>query len=90
MATQLFNHVDILKENIHVPSGEITKDQVDEFCKDYERKIMQAGGIDLQILGIGRTGHVGFNEPPSSENSVTRMVHLERVTRRDNAAGFSG
>jgi glucosamine-6-phosphate deaminase len=52
--------------------------------------IAAAGGIDLQILGIGRTGHIGFNEPPSSTSSITRMVHLERVTRVDNSAGFNG
>jgi len=76
MATQLFNQVDLPKEAINIPSGEVAKEQVNDFCKDYERRIVQAGGIDLQILGIGRTGHVGFNEPPSSSSSITRMVHL--------------
>lgn len=90
MQRQLFDHVDIRPENVHVPSGEVPRDQVDKFCKEYEQQIVEAGGIDLQVLGIGRSGHIGFNEPPSSANSVTRMVHLERVTRIDNASNFNG
>ncbi|MCL4168992.1 UNVERIFIED_CONTAM: hypothetical protein GTU68_019217, partial [Idotea baltica] len=64
--------------------------EVETFCEQYEQQIHDAGGIDLQLLGIGRTGHVGFNEPGSSEESVTRMVHLNPVTRKDAASGFYG
>ena len=62
----------------------------DEFCAEYEKKIKAAGGIDMQILGIGRTGHIGFNEPGSPRNSRTRMVTLDSITRRDAAGGFFG
>ena len=63
---------------------------MDAFCVEYERKIKAAGGIDMQILGIGRTGHIGFNEPGSPRNSRTRMVTLDSITRRDAAGGFFG
>src|SRR5262249_27785282 len=63
-------------------------DEVDAFCAAYERKIKAAGGIDIQVLGIGRTGHIGFNEPGSPRNSRTRMVTLDSITRRDAAPGF--
>ncbi|CAN0173577.1 unnamed protein product, partial [Chrysoparadoxa australica] len=65
MHHHLFNHVDIQAENIHIPNGELPIEQVKPFCDDYEAKIDACGGLDIQILGIGRTGHVGFNEPPS-------------------------
>ena len=90
MREMLFDHVNIPAENIHIPDGELPADQVDEFCADYERKIKAAGGIDVQILGIGRTGHIGFNEPGSPRTSRTRMVTLDGITRRDAAAGFFG
>lgn len=61
MRDNLFNHVDILPENINIPDGEIPKHEVTKFCENYEKKIKSYGGIDLQILGIGRTGHIGFN-----------------------------
>lgn len=61
MNYHLFNHIDIPKENINIPSGEIKREEVVKFCADYEKKIMAYGGIDIQILGIGRTGHIGFN-----------------------------
>jgi glucosamine-6-phosphate deaminase len=63
---------------------------VSKFCDDYERKIKNYGGIDLQILGIGRTGHIGFNEPPSPIKSTTRLVYLHRLTRKDAASAFNG
>ncbi|MCS7018443.1 MAG: glucosamine-6-phosphate deaminase [Cytophagales bacterium] len=88
MHEYLFDHVDIPRENIHIPDGTIPVEQVDAFCHEYERKIAAAGGIDLQLLGIGRTGHIGFNEPGSSRESVTRMITLDRLTRIDAASDF--
>src|SRR6201995_4001672 len=90
MEVQLFNHIDISPENVHVPDGLVPRSEVFAYCQDYERKILAAGGIDLQILGIGRTGHIGFNEPGSGIDSRTRMVALDRLTRRDAARDFRG
>ena len=90
MHETFFNHVNVKWENIHIPDGTLRVDEVEDFCADYERKIREAGGIDVQILGIGRTGHIGFNEPGSPKNSRTRMVILDSITRRDAAAGFFG
>jgi len=88
MAEHLFNHIDIPKDNINVPDGTIAADQVHAYCRAYEKKIDSMGGIDLQLLGIGRTGHIGFNEPGSSRKSVTRLITLDRVTRLDAASDF--
>jgi glucosamine-6-phosphate deaminase len=90
MNEHLFNHIDIKKENINIPNGNLDKEDVRDFCAQYEKKIEEAGGIDIQILGIGRTGHIGFNEPGSSLKSKTRMVRLDRVTRLDAASDFFG
>ncbi|MCB1086985.1 MAG: 6-phosphogluconolactonase, partial [Verrucomicrobiae bacterium] len=90
MRDQLFDHIDIPAEQIHIPDGTVPLDRVYESCMAYEAKIDAAGGIDLQILGIGRTGHIGFNEPGSSRDSLTRMITLDRVTRQDAAADFLG
>lgn len=90
MNEHLFNHIDIPKENINIPDGTLPKDKVGDFCKAYEKKILDLGGLDIQILGIGRTGHIGFNEPGSGENSVTRMVTLDQMTRIDAASDFFG
>ena len=90
MRDQLFDHIDIPKENINIPSGTVTSDQVFSHCRDYEERIDAVGGIDLQILGIGRTGHIGFNEPGSSRDSLTRRITLDRVTRQDAASDFRG
>lgn len=90
MRDQLFDHIDIPKENINIPDGTVPLDKVYESCLAYEAKIEAAGGLDLQILGIGRTGHIGFNEPGSSKDSMTRMITLDRVTRQDAAADFLG
>lgn len=90
MREQLFDHIDIPKENIHIPSGTVPGDQVFAHCREYEERIDAAGGIDFQILGIGRTGHIGFNEPGSSRDSLTRRITLDRVTRQDAAADFRG
>ena len=90
MHVNLFNHIDILPENIHIPNGELAPEEVRPFCNAYEEKIKICGGIDLQILGIGRTGHIGFNEPGSHKNSQTRLITLDHVTRYDAAPAFLG
>jgi glucosamine-6-phosphate deaminase len=88
MWTHLFSHVDIAPEHVHLLDGMVGPDQVEAQCAAFERAIAAAGGIDLQLLGIGKTGHIGFNEPGSGLESRTRRVHLDRVTRRDAASGF--
>jgi glucosamine-6-phosphate deaminase len=90
MHENLFNHVDIKPENIHIPSGEVRAEDVRQSCIAYEEKIKSIGGIDLQILGIGRTGHIGFNEPGSHLNSQTRSITLDHLTRFDAASAFQG
>lgn len=90
MKEYLFDHIDILPENIHVPDGTQGIENVNEYCKAYEEQIERAGGIDIQLLGIGRTGHIGFNEPGSKENSSTRLITLDKVTRMDAASDFFG
>jgi glucosamine-6-phosphate deaminase len=90
MWENLFDHVDVRRENVHVPRGDIPREEVEAWCKQYERDIVAAGGIDFQILGVGKTGHIGFNEPGSGAESRTRLVHLDAVTRRDAAADFFG
>ena len=86
MQENLFKHVNIRPENTHIPDGQ-AKD-IPGFCQDYEKKIADAGGIDLQILGIGTDGHIAFNEPSSSLVSRTRIKTLTPETRRDNARFF--
>ncbi|MFC4219724.1 glucosamine-6-phosphate deaminase [Flagellimonas marina] len=90
MNEHLFDHIDIKRKNIHIPDGTLDKEDVRDFCEAYEEKINKAGGIDIQVLGIGRTGHIGFNEPGSSLKSKTRLVRLDRVTRLDAASDFFG
>lgn len=90
MDEHLFSHIDIPRENVNIPDGTISIDEVASFCESYERKIETAGGIDIQLLGIGRTGHIGFNEPGSSKDSLTRLITLDRVTRQDAAGDFFG
>ena len=90
MHEHLFNHVDILPENIHIPDGTIPQEQIHQYCIDYELKINSFGGLDFQLLGIGRTGHIGFNEPGSHYNSVTRSITLDHLTRSDAAPAFFG
>ncbi|UOR06095.1 glucosamine-6-phosphate deaminase [Hymenobacter aerilatus] len=90
MNENLFDHIDIKRENIHIPDGTLALEEVVTFCLNYERQIEEAGGLDLQILGIGRTGHVGFNEPGSAPNSGTRLVTLDDLTRRDASRDFGG
>ena len=90
MREHLFDHLDIPNTQIHIPDGQQTKEEVRTYCQNYEQKIIEAGGIDIQILGIGRTGHIGFNEPGSSLKSKTRLVRLDRITRLDAASDFFG
>lgn len=90
MHEHLFNHVDILPENIHIPDGTIKQEEVYQYCVDYELKIKEAGGLDFQLLGIGRTGHIGFNEPGSHYNSSTRSITLDHITREDASSSFLG
>ncbi|MES2179581.1 MAG: glucosamine-6-phosphate deaminase [Gemmatimonadota bacterium] len=90
MWENLFAYVDIPRENVHVPRGDVPRADVEDECRRYESNIARHGGIDFQILGIGKTGHIGFNEPGSGVDSRTRLVHLDAVTRRDAAADFFG
>jgi glucosamine-6-phosphate deaminase len=90
MNEHLFDHIDIEKSNINIPDGTLSVEEIPGFCLDYERKIGELGGLDIQILGIGRTGHIGFNEPGSAPNSGTRLVTLDDLTRRDAARDFGG
>ncbi len=90
MREYLFDHIDIPKKNIHIPDGRVKKEDVYRYCQEYDRKIEKAGGIDIQLLGIGRTGHIGFNEPGSPVNSGTRVVTLDHITRMDAASDFYG
>ncbi|MCA9051322.1 MAG: glucosamine-6-phosphate deaminase [Planctomycetaceae bacterium] len=90
MHEHLFDAVDIPPENINIPDGTVTPENVAEYCRAYEQKIADVGGIDIQLLGIGRTGHIGFNEPGSDETSRTRLITLDSVTRTDAASDFFG
>lgn len=89
MHVHLFDHIDIDAKNIHIPDGEVPKEKVKEYCLEYERMIEEAGGIDLQVLGIGNNGHIGFNEPGSSIMSRTRLVTLDNSTRIANSHEFA-
>ncbi|CCH00087.1 glucosamine-6-phosphate deaminase [Fibrella aestuarina BUZ 2] len=90
MHEHLFDHVDISPENIHIPTGTLPADDLKAYCADYEQKIQDVGGLDFQLLGIGRNGHIGFNEPGSHQQSTTRLITLDFLTRADAAAEFGG
>ncbi|RIK87951.1 MAG: glucosamine-6-phosphate deaminase [Planctomycetota bacterium] len=90
MHEHLFDHVDIEAANVHIPDGTLPEADVEEACRKYEAAIRDAGGIDVQLLGVGRTGHIGFNEPGSGRDSRTRMITLDKVTRKDAASDFFG
>ena len=90
MWENLFSQLDIPAEQVHIPRGDVPRAAVAAECRRYEEAIREAGGIDLQILGIGRTGHIGFNEPGSGLDSRTRLITLDLVTRKDTAADFFG
>jgi len=88
MRHYLFNHIDCKPQNIHIPHADCSPDRIEHYCKDYEDKIASFGGLDLQLLGIGRNGHIGFNEPGSSFDSTTRLVDLHSLTRKDAEKNF--
>jgi glucosamine-6-phosphate deaminase len=90
MHEHLFDHVDMPPSGIHIPDGTLPPEEIHAFCLTYERQLEQLGGLDLQLLGIGRTGHIGFNEPGSAPNSGTRLVTLDDLTRRDASRDFGG
>src|SRR5690606_5408749 len=88
MHDQLFKHIDIDPKNINIPDGTVPMDEMEAYCAEYEERIEAAGCIDIQILGIGRTGYIGFNEHGSWEGSLTRLVKLDNITRRDAVKDF--
>ena len=88
MKENLFDHVNVLPENVHIPRGDIPRRSVADHCAQFEEAIEREGGLDLQLLGIGRSGHVGFNEPGSGRSSRTRLIYLDTVTRADAASDF--
>ncbi|MBI9040768.1 MAG: glucosamine-6-phosphate deaminase [Lutibacter sp.] len=90
MHQHLFNHVDIDSKNINIPCGKVSPEDLHQYCIDYDLKIKELGGLDFQLLGIGRTGHIGFNEPGSHYNSGTRSITLDHLTRVDAAPSFLG
>ena len=90
MHEHLFDHVDILPQNVNIPDGNVSSEDLQQYCIDYEMKIKDYGGLDFQLLGIGRTGHIGFNEPGSHVNSGTRSITLDHLTRVDAASSFLG
>ena len=90
MHENLFDHINIARENIHIPDGTVARKDVESHCLAYEHAIRKAGGLDLVLLGIGRSGHVGFNEPGSSKETRTRLILLDEITRKDAASDFFG
>ncbi|MEP6905266.1 MAG: glucosamine-6-phosphate deaminase, partial [Gemmatimonadales bacterium] len=90
MWENLFDEINVLPGNVHVPRGDVPREKVAAETQAYEQAIRDSGGIDIQILGIGKTGHIGFNEPGSGVESRTRLIALDTVTRRDAAADFFG
>ena len=90
MREYLFDHIDIDPDNINIPDGTVSQEEVAGYCRKYDEKIRECGGLDLQVLGIGRTGHIGFNEPGSYINSRTRLITLDHITKVDAASDFFG
>ena len=90
MKELLFDQIDIFPENYHVPDGTLSKSEIADYCANYEAKIKSFGGLDLQILGIGGNGHIGFNESGSLQNSKTRLVALDHITRVAASNDFLG
>lgn len=90
MHEHLFDHIDIPDDQIFIPDGTVKEDSIEEYCDWYEEQIEKAGGIDIQLLGIGKTGHIGFNEPGSRPDSRTRLITLDKITRTDAASNFFG
>jgi glucosamine-6-phosphate deaminase len=90
MWANLFEHVNVDPRRVHLLRGDLARHEIEAHCREYEDAIRAAGGIDVQLLGIGQTGHIGFNEPGSSIASRTRLVVLDTITRRAAAADFFG
>ncbi len=90
MRENFFDHVNIPEPHIHIPRGDLPREEIENYCLNYEHAIRKAGGLDLVLLGIGRTGHIGFNEPGSSRETRTRLVSLDELTRKDAASDFFG
>ncbi|WP_234573438.1 glucosamine-6-phosphate deaminase [Rhodohalobacter sp. 614A] len=90
MHEHLFDSIDIPEDQIHIPDGTVSENEIFDYCDQYEARIEEAGGIDIQLLGIGRTGHIGFNEPGSRPDSITRLITLDKITRKDAASDFFG
>ncbi|AJH15292.1 glucosamine-6-phosphate deaminase [Myroides profundi] len=90
MKSNLFNHIDIDPKHVHIPDGTLSLEGIQAYCDLYEKKIVDFGGLDLQLLGIGRTGHIGFNEPGAILESRTRLVTLNDITREDAKDDFGG
>lgn len=88
MFEHFFNHVNIPRNQIHIPDGTVAPEDLEDYCRRYEADIERAGGIDVLLLGIGRNGHIGFNEPFSMHHSRTRLATLDPITRRDAASDF--
>jgi hypothetical protein len=90
MRERLFDHVNLDPRRTHLPDGLVREAELERHCEDYERAICAAGSIDLLLLGIGRNGHIGFNEPGSELWTRTRRVELHAWTRADAAEEFGG
>ncbi len=90
MREVFFDHVNIPEENIHIPKGDLPAEKIQNYCEEYERDIERVGGMDLMLLGLGRNGHLGFNEPGSQKTTRTRLVTLDPITRQDAAGDFFG
>ncbi len=90
MWENLFEALDIPPENVHIPDGTVPREDLDRYCRSYDESIRDAGGIDFLLLGIGRSGHIGFNEPGSPRESRTHLVFLDSITRADAASDFFG
>jgi glucosamine-6-phosphate deaminase len=90
MAKHLFDHVDVPASQVHIPEGMVSAAEAADHCREYDEAIAATGGIDVQILGIGHNGHIGFNEPGSPRDSRTRLVQLDGVTREAAADTFGG
>src|SRR5260370_9347638 len=88
MWENFFAQVNVPAAHVHIPDGAVPREQLAEHCAAYERDIVTPGGIDFQLLGIGKSGHVGFNEPGSAADSRTRLVRLDAIPRKDAAGGF--
>jgi glucosamine-6-phosphate deaminase len=90
MEENFFQYVNVPPDHVHVPDGTVARSDLAGYCEQYENEIAEIGGIDFQILGIGRSGHIGFNEPGSSHESRTRLITLDTITRKDAASDFFG